>query len=86
MIAALAIAGDRPHAPLVTSSGPACLWGAVEAEERRAPIGWAWIAKAGRLACAGEAGPEFERGRRAGSLLSLDEAVALALGEREAGA
>jgi hypothetical protein len=28
-----------------------------------------------------DAGPEFERARRAGSVLSLDEAIALALGE-----
>ena len=55
------------------------LWGALEAEERRAPILWAMDREAWEVRVSADAGPEFERARRAGSVLSLDEAVALAL-------
>jgi predicted ATPase/class 3 adenylate cyclase len=55
------------------------LWGALEAEERRAPITWAMDREAWEARVSADAGPEFERARRAGSVLSLDEAVTLAL-------
>ena len=55
------------------------LWGALEAEERRAPIPWALDREAWEARVSADAGPEFERARRAGSVLSLDEAVTLAL-------
>ena len=54
------------------------LSGAVDAEVRRTPTAFdlgAWEA-----AVSADAGPEFERARRAGSVLSLDEAIAYALG------
>jgi predicted ATPase len=59
------------------------LWGAIEAEEERAPMG-AWAKERDRLGgpVLALSGPEFERGRREGRLLSLDKAVELALGER----
>ena len=53
------------------------LWGAVDAEVRRAPI--AGDPGAWETAGSADAGPVFERARRAGSVLSLDEAVAYAL-------
>jgi predicted ATPase len=57
------------------------LWGAIEAEERRSPMG-AWSKErehhASRVLA--HAGPELERGRRRGSGLTLDEAVEAALG------
>ena len=56
------------------------LWGALEAEERRAPITWAMDREGWEARVSADAGPEFERARRAGSVLSLDEAVAYALG------
>ena len=57
------------------------LWGAIEAEENRGPIG-AWDAERERFAQAvlAHAGPEFERGRDDGHALSLVDAVAEALG------
>ena len=72
MLATIArTAGDIERAGL--------LWGALEAEERRAPITWAMDREAWEIRVSADAGPEFERARRAGSVLSLDEAVALAL-------
>ncbi len=59
------------------------LWGAVEAEERRAPIRWTVDREGWEALVSADAGPEFERARRAGSVLSLDEAVALALSSGE---
>jgi predicted ATPase len=59
------------------------LWGAVEAESERSWIGqWEQEREdyAARLASAG--GPEFERGREEGRRLSLENAVAYALGDR----
>ena len=60
------------------------LWGAVEAEERRAPSAWPSDRELWEARICADAGSEFERGRRAGSLLSLDEAVQLALGDIDA--
>ena len=59
------------------------VWGAIEAEEERAPMG-AWAKERARLAAPVLAlsGPEFERGLREGQLLSLDEAIDHALAER----
>ncbi len=54
------------------------LWGACEAEERRAPTMWA-LDSAYWEARVADSGPEFERARRAGSVLTLDEAVGYAL-------
>jgi len=59
------------------------LLGAVEAEERRAPIGWTLDREGWEARVSADAGPEFERARRAGAVLSLDEAVALALNSVE---
>ena len=64
-------AGDLERAGL--------LWGALEAEERRAPATWALDREAWEALVSADAGPEFERARRTGSVLNLDEAVALAL-------
>jgi predicted ATPase/class 3 adenylate cyclase len=71
-LAAIArVAGDVERAGM--------LWGALEAEERRAPLPWALDREAWATRVAGDGGPEFERARRAGSVLSFDEAVVLAL-------
>ena len=57
------------------------LWGAVETEESRGPVG-NWDARRDELASAILIqSPEFERGRSSGWSLSLDEAVEYALGE-----
>jgi hypothetical protein len=64
-------AGDLERAGL--------LWGALEAEERRAPAAWALDREAWEVLVSADAGPQFERARRTGSVLNLDEAVALAL-------
>ncbi len=59
------------------------LWGAIEAEEERAPMG-AWAKERDRLGAPvlARSGPEFERGRGEGRLLSLEEVVDRALEER----
>jgi predicted ATPase len=59
------------------------LWGAIEAEEARAPVG-AWEHQREEFAAPvlADGGPEFEAGRAAGRLLSLDEAVDDALAGR----
>ena len=56
------------------------LWGAIEAEEARGPLGM-WEQQRDELAAPVLAlsGPEFERGRVAGRRLTLDEAVEYAL-------
>jgi len=59
------------------------LLGALEAEERRAPTPWEIDYDAMKARISADAGPEFERARRAGSALSLDEAIALALGSED---
>ena len=67
------------HGALAISSGWACsgvLW---RREERRAPAMWALDREAWEALVSADAGPEFERARRTGSVLNLDEAVALAL-------
>jgi predicted ATPase len=58
------------------------LWGAVEAEEEGGALG-AWYGQRERFAPAvlAQAGPEFERGRAEGRLLSLETAVREALNE-----
>ena len=58
----------------VTTAGR--IWGAIEAEEEVAPIGQ-WPAQRAEYHAAvrGTGGPEFERGREQGRLLSLVEAV-----------
>ena len=56
------------------------LWGSVEAEEAREPIG-AWENERHRFAAVvlAREGPEFERGRADGRAMPLDEAVGYAL-------
>jgi predicted ATPase len=56
------------------------LWGALEAEEERGPVG-AWDVERERYAAPvlAHTGPEFERGREQGRGMELDEAVAEAL-------
>jgi hypothetical protein len=57
-----------------------CLWGALEAEVERAPVGY-WEADRDELARrVVRDDPTFERGREEGRRLSLDQAVAYALG------
>jgi predicted ATPase/class 3 adenylate cyclase len=58
------------------------LWGAIEGESDRTRIGQ-WEGEKDELASAlaGVQGPEFERGREKGRRLSLDDAVAYALGD-----
>jgi predicted ATPase len=56
------------------------LWGALEAEAERAPVGsWERLRDEAAWTIVRD-DPEFEHGRREGRRLSLDEAVALALG------
>jgi predicted ATPase/class 3 adenylate cyclase len=55
------------------------LWGAVEAEEERAPISWADDRRAWEEWVLDGGGGELERGRAQGLRLSLDEAVEHAL-------
>jgi predicted ATPase/class 3 adenylate cyclase len=64
------------------------LWGAVEAEEQRAPLGWrpragAWDEERERFAglLFAEPSSEFEGARSRGRLLTLDDAMEYALGE-----
>ncbi|HEX8918999.1 MAG TPA: hypothetical protein VF898_10895, partial [Chloroflexota bacterium] len=56
------------------------LWGAIEVEEARAPVGQ-WETQRDRFAqvILAHTGPEFEFGRAEGRHLSLDEAVDCAL-------
>jgi hypothetical protein len=56
------------------------LWGAIEAEEARAPVGQ-WEAERHRFAqhVLTHVGPEFERGRQEGARLSLSEVVRTSL-------
>ncbi len=57
------------------------LWGAIEAEETRAPVGhWDGERDAYAEPVLANAGPEFEQGRSEGRRLSLADAVELALG------
>jgi hypothetical protein len=57
------------------------LWGAIETEESRGPLGHWESERDGELAATLDApSPEFERGRSSGRSLSLDEAVEYALG------
>jgi tetratricopeptide (TPR) repeat protein len=58
------------------------LWGAIEGEEERAPLG-AWAKERDRLGAPvlARAGPEFERARQEGRLLSLAEVVERVLAE-----
>ena len=59
------------------------LWGAVEAEAERAPVGQ-WEAERDEYAgFVVRDDPAFERGRLAGPRLTFDQAVAEALGQRE---
>jgi hypothetical protein len=63
------------------------LWGAIEAEEARGPIG-AWAGERDlyeRRVNAAAAGPAFEEGRRAGRGLSFQQAVEFALADPESG-
>jgi tetratricopeptide (TPR) repeat protein len=57
------------------------LWGAIEAEESRGPIG-AWAAERDKYEAAvtQAPGPEFDAGRREGRTMSLDEAVEFGVG------
>ena len=56
------------------------LWGAIEAEEGRSPMG-AWAKERDRLGAPVlvHDGPDFEHGREQGRLLSFDEGVEAAL-------
>jgi tetratricopeptide (TPR) repeat protein len=57
------------------------LWGAIETEESRGPVGL-WESKRDEFALTvATPSPEFEQGRSSGRSLSLDEAVTYALGE-----
>ena len=57
------------------------LWGAIEAEEARGPVGY-WEGDRERIASTVViSSTEFESARSAGRSLSLDEAVAYALGD-----
>jgi predicted ATPase/class 3 adenylate cyclase len=59
------------------------LWGAIETEEARAPMGqWEMEREAYAAPLLRRAGAGFERGRALGRTLSLDEAVKQALDER----
>jgi hypothetical protein len=58
------------------------LWGAIEAEEARGPLGqWKNYREEFATPVLAAAGPDFEGGRVAGRSLTLDEAVESALGE-----
>jgi predicted ATPase len=58
------------------------LWGAVETEEARGPIGqWESERPEYEAAVLAAAGPDFDRGRAAGRALTLDEAVEYALAD-----
>jgi hypothetical protein len=57
------------------------LWGAIEAEEARGPVG-AWEQeREAHAASVVDGSPEFEQGRTEGRRLSLDEAVELGVGD-----
>jgi tetratricopeptide (TPR) repeat protein len=56
------------------------LWGAIEAEESRRPVG-NWESERDEFASSVIPSSEFEQGRSSGRSLSLDEAVEYALGE-----
>ena len=57
------------------------LWGSIEEADAVAPLGgWRGHRRKCEALISGAAGPEFERGRAAGRELTLDAAVALALG------
>ena len=60
------------------------LWGAIEAEEDRRPLG-GWAKERDRLGgpILAHAGPDFERGRDRGHGLELDQAIAAALGRED---
>jgi hypothetical protein len=58
------------------------LWGAIETEESRGPVGhWESEREIELPSIVADSSPEFEQGRSSGRLLSLDEAVEYALGE-----
>jgi len=57
------------------------LWGAIEAEESRGPLGQWERHREEHASKVVNDSPEFERGRAAGRSLSLEEAIELALGE-----
>jgi predicted ATPase len=58
------------------------LWGAIETEESRGPVGhWESEREIELPSIVADSLPEFEQGRSSGRLLSLDEAVEYALGE-----
>jgi predicted ATPase len=62
------------------------IWGAIEAEEKRNPMG-AWAKERERLGAPvlEHAGPGFDKGREEGAELDLDEAVGVALEQEGAG-
>jgi hypothetical protein len=57
------------------------LWGAIETEEERSPMG-AWANERARLSAPVlvHGGPDFDRGEKRGRELTLEEVVELALG------
>jgi predicted ATPase len=72
LLARISVLGDRHERAGV-------LWGAVEAEENRGPVGqWEGERDAYATPVLAETGTEFERGRERGRKLSLSEAVAYA--------
>ena len=77
-LARLAVeSGDERHGGVI--------WGAIEAEEKRNPMG-AWAKERERLGAPvlAHAGPEFDRGCEEGAELDLDAAVSVALQEESA--
>jgi hypothetical protein len=66
--------GESEHAGL--------LWGSIEEADAVAPLGgWRGHRRECEASISRVAGPEFEQGRAAGRELTLDAAVAVALGE-----
>jgi hypothetical protein len=58
------------------------LWGAVETEEARGPVGqWEAERPEYQAAVLAVAGPDFDQGRATGRALTLDEVVEYALGD-----
>jgi predicted ATPase/class 3 adenylate cyclase len=74
-LARIAAKTGRPHLA-------GTLWGAIETEEARGPVGqWESERPEYEAAVLAAAGPDFDRGRAAGRALTLDEVVEYALGD-----
>ena len=58
------------------------LWGSIEAEKSRAPVGgWESERETYASSLLGHAGTEFDHGRQEGRRLALDQAIEFALGD-----